>query len=364
MVNERLINLFLEAGKIEALSTCEKPVAEYIISFLSKLGFSPFEDKSAQYTSSDTGNVICKFGNGGNFLLSCHMDTARSTKGVKPILLSDRITSDGSTVLGVDNRAGIAVLLYLAEKIKRENIPVHDFTVAFLTCEETTLAGSRNLEIDDSIKYAFVFDSQYRPGKFINSSYGAASFKIEILGKAAHSGIAPEKGVNSFEIAVLALRDMKFGRLTPTSTFNIGRMEGGGATNVVPDYLCLDGEFRSVDPVEVENNINNLKSRFENAAVKFGGQIKFDWFWDFKPFNVPSSSEAYKRIFDAIQNVGLSPEAVKSAGGSDANSYNERGIDAVNLGIGAQNPHGNDEFIFYEDFQNAFNIALELVRIK
>lgn len=362
MIDKRLIEIFLETAPIEALSGQEKPVADYIISFLSKLGYDVIEDNSKQLTASNTGNIICKLGDGGTFLLSAHMDTARSTKEVKPVFLQDRIVSDGTTVLGVDNRAGISILLRLLEKLKNENIPTSSFTVAFLTCEETTLAGSKYLEIDGSIKNAFIFDSQYRTGRFINSSYGAAGFKIEILGKAAHSGIAPEKGVNSLAIAIDALRDMNFGRINTHSTFNIGRFICDNAVNVVPDRVFIEGEFRSVEPEEVEKNITDLKSKFEQSASNFGGSVIFEWLWDFKPFNIPKSSEAYIKIYNAIKNVGLLPEAMKSAGGSDANSYNERGIEAVNIGIGAQNPHANDECILFEDFQNAFNIALELVR--
>ena len=254
-MKSRLIEIFLELIKIDALSGFEKPVAEYVKAFLCKNGLNPYEDGSAKLTSSNSGNIICKFGTGGNMILSSHMDTARSTQNVKPIIEPDKITSDGSTILGADNRMGIAVLLHLCEKIREENISVQDFTLGFLTCEETTLAGSANIEMDESIKYGFVFDSQYRPGKFINSSYGAASFNLEVLGKAAHSGIAPEKGVNSLEIAVEALKDVKFGRLTSESTFNIGKINGGSGVNVVPESLQLEGEFRSVNPDEVEKKL-------------------------------------------------------------------------------------------------------------
>ena len=108
--------------------------------------------------------------------------------------------------------------------------------------------------------------------------------------------------------------------------------------------------------------MRNLKKRFEASASNLGGKIQFNWFWDFKPFNIPTSSYTYKKISSAIEKVGLVPEAVISAGGSDANSYNARGIEAVNIGIGAQNPHANDEFIYLEDLKNSLNIALELVR--
>ena len=120
MSKHRLIEIFLEVIRINSLSGNEKPLADFIRSFLEKYKYDVIEDKTKQFTNSDTGNLICKIGGGGNFILLSHMDTARPTENVKPIILGDKITSSGDTVLGVDNRAGISILLYLLEKISIE----------------------------------------------------------------------------------------------------------------------------------------------------------------------------------------------------------------------------------------------------
>jgi len=362
MKNERLVKIFCEIAAIEGLSGNEMEVGNYIKSFLERLSLHPQMDNSSIKTKSNSGNILCKINGGGDFLLSCHMDTARSTKSLIPVFTEDRITSNGETVLGVDNRSGIAIMLLLAEKIVCEKIPVKGFTLAFATCEETTLGGSKYMEIDKEIKRAFVFDSQNHPGKFINSSYGAAGFKIEILGKASHSGISPEKGINAFDIMMQALKGQSYGRIEPELTFNIGKVYGGSATNVVPDNIILEGEVRSINLKKVEKKIGELKNLFDKAICELGGNVNFNWNWDFTPFTVKPQSETYRMISEAIDRVGLTSEAVISSAGSDANSYNDRGIEAVNIGIGAQNPHSNEEYILYKDFKNAFNIALELVK--
>ncbi|MBI9060318.1 MAG: M20/M25/M40 family metallo-hydrolase [Labilibaculum sp.] len=292
------------------------------------------------------------------------MDTARSTRGVKPILKKDRITSDGSTVLGVDNRVGIAILLFLTEKIIKEKTPVESFTLAFTTCEETTLGGSRNLALNNKIKRGFIFDSHQAPGKYINSSFGAAGFTINIFGKAAHSGIEPEKGINALQIAVKALSKIKTGRLADDTTINFGKIEGGTATNVVPDKIFVNGEVRSNTMEKVEKHISIISQKFQEAAKSLCGKIEFKWEWDFKPYRVPSNSKIISEIKNAISNANIEPIESISKGGSDANSFNEKGIQSINLGIGAQNPHSNDEFILLEDLQKSFNIAYELVRKK
>jgi len=235
MDTNHLINLFIETVKINSLSGKENVLANHIRSFLQQYNYNITEDNSKTKTNSNTGNLICKIGEGGNFVLTAHMDTARPTQDVKPIISKDRITSSGDTVLGVDNRAGVTTLLFLLEKIAIEKIPVKDFTVAFTTCEETTLFGSKYLGLNGNIKYGFVFDSGYRPGNFIHSACGALGFNLKVIGKASHSGIAPEKGINSLQIASRAISKLPLGRIDDETTMNIGIIKGGSAVNVIPE---------------------------------------------------------------------------------------------------------------------------------
>lgn len=362
MNTDYLIDLFIRIAKIDALSGNEKPLAEFIKSFLAKFNYNISEDDSKLFSGSNTGNLICKIGEGGSFIMTAHLDTARPTLNIKPKILEDKIVSSGDTVLGVDNRAGVTVLLFLLEKIAKEKIPVKDFTVVFTTCEETTLFGSKYLGVNGNIKYGFVFDSGYRPGNFIYSACGAMGFKMKVIGKASHSGISPEKGINSILIASRAINNLPLGRIDDESTMNIGILKGGSAVNVIPEVTELDGEIRSFDLQKVEHYLNVTIAAFRKEADILGGKIEVESFWDFKPYTIPENSFVFKEIVRVMKQVGLNPIPKISLGGSDANSLNEKGIQSVNLGIGAQNPHSNDEFIFIEDLVKSAEIALELVK--
>lgn len=152
METSRLIYLFLQTARINALSGFEKPMADFIKSFLSQYNYTGTKDDSKQFSESNTGNFICRIGSGGDFLLLSHMDTARPTEYVKPVIDNEKITCSGDTVLSVDNRAGVSVLLYTLEIIAKDKIPVKEFNVILTTCEEKTLFGSENLGIIGSIK--------------------------------------------------------------------------------------------------------------------------------------------------------------------------------------------------------------------
>lgn len=362
MNNHHLVELFLQTASVDALSGNEKALADFIKSFLSKYNYEIIIDDSNTYSLSNTGNLICKVGDGGDFVLTSHMDTARPTANLKPKVLDDKIVSSGDTVLGVDNRAGVSVLLYLLERIAIEKIPVKNFTVAFTTCEETTLYGSKYIGLNGKIKYGYVFDSGYRPGNFIYSACGALGFKIKIIGKASHSGISPEKGINSLQIAARAISNLPLGRIDEESTMNIGTLKGGSAVNVIPETTEIEGEIRSFDVNKVDAYFKLTVDAFRKEAESFGGKIEIESNWDFKPYTVSENSPVFNEIVRVLKNVGLTPVPKISLGGSDANSLNEKGIESVNLGIGAQNPHSNDEFIYIEDLVKSAEIALELVK--
>jgi tripeptide aminopeptidase len=280
---------------------------------------------------------------------------------VIPVISNGKIQSDGKTVLGVDNRAGIAVILYTIEKIIKNHKKIPNLTIAFTVCEETSLLGSNNINLDN-IEMAYVFDSALQPGNFISQSYGAKSFKIIVHGKASHSGIAPEKGINAIQIAAKAINNLRLGKIAEFTTLNIGKINGGESVNVVPAQTIIHGEIRSLFDDRVQTVLEDIEEKFIEAAKNYNGRIEMTSSWDFKPYKISTESKIYGRIYNVIKKIGLEPNPAISAGGSDANSLNKRGIPTINLGIGAQNPHSNDEFILLEDLHKSTEIALQLIK--
>jgi tripeptide aminopeptidase len=224
------------------------------------------------------------------------------------------------------------------------------------------MGGSINLRLESSVTRGFIFDSSLDPGDFAVTSPGAASFRVEVIGKPAHAGIAPEKGVCAISIAAKAIAGLRFGRIDPETTANAGKIHGGEATNVVPGKVVVEGEARSLDMGKVVPIIEGIRRGFEDSAKRSGGELRFSWAWEFKPFRIAEGSPVFQDALQAVRGAGLQPRPVPSHGGSDANSLNARGIAAVNFGIGARNPHADDEYILLEHLQKAADIALCLMR--
>jgi len=341
-------------------------MADFVRSSLKDIPVRVFEDDTAPKFGGTCGNLVCvppSFTAAKPALgLFAHLDTPRSTAGVKPRLTDGRITSDGTTILGVDNRAGISALLHAL----RENVlsgSGGNYVVVFTVGEELGLYGSKFFDpVPYNIRLGFVFDCSKRPGTFIRSAVGCFLYTASFMGTASHAAVAPDKGVNAISIAAQAISRIPMGRLDDGMTSNVGTITGGEATNVVPDLCTIQGEVRAFHQSEIDTHLELVHSVFSRTAAERGGKLKFEVAEDFRPFVLEEHSAVYNMTVDMLQTLELDPHGIVYFGGSDANMLNVAGLPSVNLGIGAQNPHANDEFILIEDLERAAEMAGELIR--
>jgi len=360
-----LVSLFLDAVKVDALSLREQGMAHFVREALGGLPLEIREDETGRRINGECGNLICiPHGFDANrpaIALLAHMDTPRSTAHVRPVLTDLHIASDGTTALGVDNRAGSSVLLHVLQRHVASK-SAGNFVVVFTVAEEIGLFGSKHVDLSPfNVNMCFVFDCSKRPGTFIQSAVGCTLYNATFVGKSSHAAVAPEKGVNAIQIAARALSQVPMGRLNPTMTSNVGMIAGGTATNVVPDRCTIRGEVREFDQRPIDDHLAWLEQLFRAVAKDAGGDVEFERIEDFAPFRLAADSDVFELTVDVLRSLGLSPNPIEYLGGSDANMLNAKGIPSVNLGIGAQNPHGNDEFILIEDLHTSAEIAFELI---
>ncbi len=360
MIDERLKQIFEDLTSIDATSGHEAPVAAYIKEFVQRLGHEFEMDGAASLSGGNSGNAIVRIKGGGDHFLASHMDTPRSTKGLVRRFLEDRITSDGTTPLGVDDRGGLSSILYALEKASEDGKLV-PCTLVFTVCEETTLAGSTYYKPDEGIRYGFIFDSYMSPPALVSETCGLLEFDFTFRGRSSHAGIAPEKGISAIQVACEAITKFPYGKLGDKDTGNIGKITGGTATNVVCDEVKVSGEIRSGNQEEGERRFKKVVEDFRQVCQKHGATLEYSSSWDFTPYHIHPEDLPYRHFEKVVKSMGLAPVPMKSMGGSDANAMNRKGIKTINLGVGAQNPHGNDEFILYEDFTRAAEIAYGLM---
>src|SRR5256886_6734020 len=251
MINqERIKNLLLELVQIDSRSRKERDVAERIKKYCEEMGAQVEIDHAGEKVGGNSGNVIARFAgtlaDAQPIMMSAHMDTVVPGEGVKPIIEGDIIRSDGTTVLGGDDKSGCAVIIETIHCLQEQNIPHTPIEAVFSICEEVGLLGAKHVDVSKlKSKYGIVFDSD-DPGFLFTKGPSSNHMEFRVYGLEAHAGVAPEEGISAIKIAAEAISAMKLGRIDHETTVNIGVIEGGKATNIVTNFVVLRGEARSL----------------------------------------------------------------------------------------------------------------------
>lgn len=370
MINEtRVIGQFLELVQIDSETKHERLIADYLKNKLAELGLDVVEDESQKETGHGAGNLIATLAASGGvdaepFLFSCHMDTVEPGKGVKPVVGDDGwIRSDGTTILGADDKAGLAVLLEVIQVLREREIPHGKIQFVISAGEESNLRGARALDVKHlDAKFGFALDTNGEVGTICVGAPTLARVEIEIFGKSAHAGVNPEDGISAIQVAGKAIARMNLGRIDDETTANIGKFEGGGPTNVVPDHVKLYGEARSLSQVKVERQLEEMKEAVEAVCREYGAKGNFHSEIMYRGFLISEEETALRIARKAAAALDLSGDTFVSGGGSDANVLNGYGISTVNLAIGYENIHTTEEKIKTDDIVKAAEFALEIVR--
>jgi tripeptide aminopeptidase len=368
---DRLKNKFEELVKINSVSKHEKIIALNLAQTLSNLGGKVVFDNAWKITKSDTGNLIAKFP--GNvdaepIFLCGHMDTVNPGNNVKPVFKDGIFKSDGTTILGADDKSALAIIIEVLEIILKNQLKHPPIEIIFTICEEIGLLGAKNLDLSliDS-KFGYILDSTDTEGIATNAP-AANKIKIKVFGKAAHAGGAPEKGINAMSIASKAIAELKIGRIDHETTCNLGTIKGGLATNIVPDLIVIEGEARSHDEAKLENITNKIKDAFLKAHKEFCNdenipEIDFIVENDFPRTDIPKDSLVVTLAQKASENLGRKFETKVIGGGADANIFFGKGIMPGVIGTGMREVHTVNEWIELDDMVKTTELVLEIINI-
>ncbi len=324
------------------------------------------------------GNMIVKLPGqirGPRRLMMAHVDTVPICQGAKPYIDGDWFRSkDGTTGLGGDDRAGVAVVLTAVRELLTQQLPHPPLTIFFPVQEEIGLIGARYASVNKlgTPKLCFNWDGG-EPNRVCLGATGDYAIDIEIEGIASHAGVHPERGVNAAAIAALAMADLIengwHGLITKgrnAGTSNLGVISGGEATNVVMPLLKMRAEVRSHDPKFRFRIVEAYQKAFKQALKKVKasdgrtGKIRFEAELKYESFRLTANEPAVSAAIQAIEAVGLTAETCISNGGLDANWMNAHGLPTVTLGCGQHDIHTVNERLHIPTYLNACQIALNL----
>lgn len=367
MNTQRLVDTFLKYVQIDSESGNELAMAQAVMADLAELGCEVYMDSCGENFGSNAGNVYATLKGDEEkepILFSAHMDTVKPGIGVKPVIKDDVIYSDGTTVLGGDDKSGIAAVIEALRTIKEENLSHPTIEMVFSVCEEVGLLGSKHLDYSRiTAKKAAVLDSSGNAGRIITSAPGQVKIDGYFVGKSAHAGIAPESGISAIQIAAEAVSNMKLLRIDKETTANIGTFSCEGATNIVAEKVHFVAEARSLNREKLAAQTLHMTQCIDSACKKFGGKFEGKVMELYQPYSKADDDSFVQQVVAACEAVGLNAEIASTGGGSDANNMNQNGISAVVLGTGMSNVHTVNEYITIKNLEDTAKLCLQLTQM-
>lgn len=364
MKNNRVLEEFIELTGISSPSLGERQMADILKYRLAELGFTVYEDKAGEELGGSSGNVIGRLkGNKGTPVMLCaHMDRVANGDGIKHVIEDGKIMSDGTTILAADDVSGIVAILGGLRLLNESKLEHCDIEVVFTVSEEKLLQGSKSLDYGLlNAKHSYCFDSSGRIGRIVNAAPSQAQIYVDVYGKSAHAGQAPEKGINALKAAGKILADVQDGRLDFETTANWGVIKAGNATNVVCDHAEILAEARSRDRKKLDKYIEYVKKYCADVIAGTGAKasVRVEYIYD--AFLVSEEDELLTTLCAVMKKNDITPVIEQGGGGMDANRFNNRGIKSVGVATGYFNNHSTKEELYIEDLNQATKIVFDLI---
>jgi tripeptide aminopeptidase len=376
MINAaRMKDEFLDLVSISSLSRREGSIAKRLETILKGMGATIEVDDAGEKVGGETGNVLARFAGTkpavAPFLLSAHMDTVGPAEKIRVQVDGDIVRTDRTTVLGGDDKAGIVAILEAIRVLREKRIPHGDIEVVLSICEETGLLGAKHFDTGRlKARRGLVLDVD-GVCELITRAPAANRLTFIVTGLEAHAGICPERGLSAIQIASEAIAGMKLGRLDAETTANLGVIEGGLSTNIVPTRVIVKGETRSLSLEKLEAQTEHMRRRFEEATARHSVKLddgehraRLETTVDrqYERLDVPDQASIVRLVAEAARGLDRTLTTRATGGGSDANVLSARGLEIANLGCGMRDIHTVNEWVDLKDLHTTAALVLETLR--
>jgi tripeptide aminopeptidase len=373
----RVKDEFLDLACIPSLSRHEGAIARRLQTILRGMGATVEVDDAGERLGGETGNILARFP--GNrpaappFLLSAHMDTVGPASAIHLVVEGDLVRTDRTSVLGGDDKAGIVAILEAIRVVRERALAHGEIELVLTICEETGLVGAKHFDTSRlRSRRGLVLDVD-GVAELVTRAPAANHVSVTVRGLAAHAGICPEQGLSAIQIAAEAIAGMRLGRLDDETTANLGVIEGGLASNIVPDTVLVRGETRSLSIAKLEAQTRHMRERFEAAvagrAVTVGGRVHradvtVDVRRQYEVLDVAEEASIVGLVQAAAAETGRVCRTRATGGGSDANVFAARGIEIANLGCGMREIHTVNEWVDLKDVVATAELVVAAVRLN
>jgi tripeptide aminopeptidase len=362
-----VLDLFRELAAIPSPSGRERPVADRTLDFLRDLGLDPTEDDAGAEIGSDMGNIHVALppsddGAGLPIFLNAHLDTVPPTGPIDPEVRNGVVVNRHDTILGADNKAAVAVMLVAVSDLVRTGRPHAGVELVLTPMEEVGLCGAKAFDTSRlRARVGYCYDHAAPIGNIVLAAPTQRTLRFRFIGRAAHAGMVPEDGRSAVVAAARAIADMPLGRIDAETTANVGLISGGIAGNIVPPECLVEAEARSRDAGRLREQVQAMLDAATFAANLAECELESRIEPEYDGYRFSRSDPAVRLAARALEACGREAVYIDSGGGADANVWNARGLECVNLCNGAAEIHTASEHIAASDLDAMLDVTLALI---
>jgi len=362
-----VLDLFRELAAIPSPSGRERPVADRTLDFLRDLGLDPTEDDAGAQIGSDMGNIHVALppsddGDGVPIFLNAHLDTVPPTGPIDPEVRNGVVVNRHDTILGADNKAAVAVMLAAVSDLVRTGRSHAGVELVLTPMEEVGLRGAKAFDTSRlRARVGYCYDHAAPIGNVVLAAPTQRTVRFRFIGRAAHAGIAPEDGRSAVVAAARAIADMPLGRIDAETTANVGLISGGIAGNIVPPECLVEAEARSRDAGRLREQVQAMLDAATFAANLAECELESRIEPEYDGYRFSRSDPAVRLAARALEACGREAVYIDSGGGADANVWNARGLECVNLCNGMAEIHTASEHIAASDLDAMLDVTLALI---
>ncbi len=351
---DKVVEMLCELVQVDSESGSERGFMQFLCGWLEREVGAACE---LDAYNNVIGRVPAKSSTAAPVMLGAHGDTVKPGRGIQPRVVDGAVRSSGDTILGADDKGGIAEIVRAIQTARRRP-PVE---IVITVGEEVGLLGARNLDLSKvKAKRAFIVDGE-KLDEVIIGGPTHVNFDITIHGRSAHAGLEPEKGISAIRVAASAIVRMPEGRIDFETTANVGTIEGGLIRNGVPETVTIKAECRSLTHEKALMQARAMREAFEQAAAEAGARVEIHEEIEYVAMSIDPSAPVVQAALAAVRSVGIVPVAKPVTGGTDALILANRGIEAVVLGLGGEKAHTTEEFIPVASLEKGVEILRNLL---
>jgi tripeptide aminopeptidase len=361
-----VLDLFTELAVIPSPPGEERAVADVVAAYLRDCALEVEEDDAGARIGATAGNLYAQLeatGQGTPIFLCAHLDTVPPTGRIEPVVDDEGIVRNAAgTILGADDKAAVAVMLEATRRVLSERRLHAGIELLFTPKEEVGLIGAA--AFDESrltARHGFVYDQAAPIGEVVLGAPHSQSIEVTFHGRASHAGMYPEEGRNAIAAAARAIADLRLGRVDDESTANVGVIHGGVAPNIVAERCTFVAEARSHDERRLADLVQEMLESISFAAEMGDCRADVEARKSYRGYRFKRDDEVVQVATDALARVGREVRFGLSGGAADANVFNERGLQCLNLANGMMDIHTPDERISVADLEAMVDVTLALV---